>query len=44
VLFGTIICLIPSKSKLVFARTEVVGISGKQVAKDVGQHAQNLDS
>jgi len=36
VLFGTIICMIPSKTKLVFPRTEVVGISGKQV----GQHAQ----
>ena len=29
VLIGTIICLVPSKSKLVFARTEVVGIAGK---------------
>jgi len=40
VLFGTIICLIPSKTKLVFPRTEVVGVS----RKEVGQHAQNLDS
>jgi cytochrome c-type biogenesis protein CcmF len=32
VLFGTIICLIPSKTKLVFPRTEVVGI-GKSVGK-----------
>jgi cytochrome c-type biogenesis protein CcmF len=29
VLFGTIICLIPSKSRLVYPRTEVVGIAGK---------------
>src|SRR5690242_15112658 len=33
VLFGTIICLVPSKTKLVFPRTEVVGIAGKQVEK-----------
>jgi cytochrome c-type biogenesis protein CcmF len=30
VLFGTIICLVPSKSKLVYPRTEVVEIAGKQ--------------
>jgi cytochrome c-type biogenesis protein CcmF len=29
VLSGTIICMIPSKSRLVFPRTEVVGIAGK---------------
>jgi cytochrome c-type biogenesis protein CcmF len=29
VLSGTIICLIPSKSRLIYPRTEVVGISGK---------------
>jgi cytochrome c-type biogenesis protein CcmF len=29
VLFGTIVCLIPSKSRLVWPRTEVVGIAGK---------------
>jgi cytochrome c-type biogenesis protein CcmF len=29
VLLGTIICLIPSKSRLVYPRTEVVGIAGK---------------
>ena len=29
VLFGTIICLIPSKSRLIYPRTEVVGIAGK---------------
>ncbi len=29
VLFGTIICLIPSKTRLIFPRTEVVGIAGK---------------
>ncbi len=29
VLFGTLICLTPSKQKLIFARTEVVGIAGK---------------
>jgi cytochrome c-type biogenesis protein CcmF len=29
VLIGTIICLIPSKSRLVYPRTEVVGIAGK---------------
>jgi cytochrome c-type biogenesis protein CcmF len=40
VLFGTIICLIPSKTKLVFPRTEVVGIAGKQV----GKRAQNIQS
>jgi hypothetical protein len=34
VLFGTIICLIPSKTKLVFPRTEVVGIAGKHVRKN----------
>ena len=30
-LFGTIVCLIPSKSRLVYPRTEVVGIAGKHV-------------
>ncbi len=29
VLFGTIICLVPSKSRLVYPRMEVVGIAGK---------------
>jgi cytochrome c-type biogenesis protein CcmF len=29
VLFGTIVCMIPSKSRLVYPRTEVVGIAGK---------------
>jgi cytochrome c-type biogenesis protein CcmF len=29
VLFGTIICLVPSKSRLIWPRTEVVGIAGK---------------
>jgi cytochrome c-type biogenesis protein CcmF len=29
VLLGTIVCLIPSKSRLVYPRTEVVGIAGK---------------
>jgi cytochrome c-type biogenesis protein CcmF len=29
VLSGTIICLIPSKSRLVYPRTEIVGITGK---------------
>jgi cytochrome c-type biogenesis protein CcmF len=29
VLFGTIICLIPSKTRLIYPRTEVVGIAGK---------------
>jgi cytochrome c-type biogenesis protein CcmF len=29
VLSGTIICLIPSKNRLVYPRTEIVGISGK---------------
>jgi len=29
VLFGTIICLIPSKSRLIFPRTEVVGMAEK---------------
>jgi cytochrome c-type biogenesis protein CcmF len=33
VLFGTIICLIPSKTKLVFPRTEVVGMTSKQAGK-----------
>jgi len=33
VLFGTIICLIPSKTKLVFARTEVVGMTRKHEGK-----------
>ena len=27
VLFGTIVCLIPSKVRLLYARTEVVGIA-----------------
>ena len=31
ILFGTIICLVPSKQKLVFARTEVVGIGKHEV-------------
>jgi cytochrome c-type biogenesis protein CcmF len=30
VLFGTLVCLIPSKQKLVFPRTEVVGIGQPQ--------------
>ena len=29
VLAGTLICLIPSKSKLIYPRTEIVGIAGK---------------
>ena len=29
VLFGTLICLVPSKSRLIYPRTEVVGIAGK---------------
>jgi len=29
VLSGTLICLVPNKSRLVFPRTEVVGIAGK---------------
>ena len=29
VLFGTFVCLVPSKTKLVFPRTEVVGMAGK---------------
>jgi len=29
ILFGTLICLTPSKTKLIFPRTEVVGIAGK---------------
>ncbi len=29
VLFGTLFCLVPSKSRLVYPRTEVVGIAGK---------------
>src|SRR5579864_2632895 len=29
VLFGTLICLTPNKTKLIFARTEVVGIAAK---------------
>ena len=33
VLVGTIICLIPSKTKLVFARTEVVGMARKHAGK-----------
>jgi cytochrome c-type biogenesis protein CcmF len=32
VLFGTLICLTPSKTKLIFARTEVVGIAEKHVS------------
>jgi len=28
-LFGTLICLVPSKSRLVYPRTEIVGITGK---------------
>jgi cytochrome c-type biogenesis protein CcmF len=31
ILFGTIICLIPSKSRLVFPKTEVVGVAVKYV-------------
>ncbi len=31
VLAGTIICLIPSKSRLIYPRTEIVGIAGKHV-------------
>jgi len=30
-LAGTLVCLIPSKSRLIYPRTEVVGISGKHV-------------
>jgi cytochrome c-type biogenesis protein CcmF len=30
-LAGTIVCLIPSKSRLIYPRTEVVGIAGKHV-------------
>jgi cytochrome c-type biogenesis protein CcmF len=30
-LAGTIICLIPSKSRLIYPRTEIVGIAGKHV-------------
>ena len=30
VLVGTLICLIPSKTRLIYPRTEVVGIAGKQ--------------
>jgi len=29
VLFGTLVCLVPSKSRLVWPRTEIVGIAGK---------------
>ena len=29
VLFGTIICLIPSKTRLIYPRTEVVAVTGK---------------
>ena len=29
VLFGTLVCLVPSKNKLVWPRTEVVGMAGK---------------
>ena len=34
-LFGSLICLVPSKVKLAYARTEVVGMAGKheKVAK-----------
>jgi len=32
VLFGTIICLTPSKVKMIWPRTEVVGIAGKHAA------------
>ena len=31
VLFGTLVCLVPPKTRLVFPRTEVVGIAGKHV-------------
>ena len=31
VLFGTIICLIPSKSRLIYPRTEVVTVGAVQV-------------
>ncbi len=31
VLAGTLVCLVPAKQKLVWARTEVVGIAGKHV-------------
>jgi cytochrome c-type biogenesis protein CcmF len=31
VLLGTLVCLVPSKQKLIWARTEVVGIAGKHV-------------
>jgi cytochrome c-type biogenesis protein CcmF len=29
VLFGTFVCLVPSKTRLVFPRTEVIGVAGK---------------
>ena len=32
VMFGTFVCLVPSKTKLVFPRTEVVGVAGKHAA------------
>jgi cytochrome c-type biogenesis protein CcmF len=35
VLAGTLICMVPSKSRLVYPRTEVVGIAGKHAA---GKH------
>jgi cytochrome c-type biogenesis protein CcmF len=30
VLFGTLVCMVPSKSRLMYPRTEVVGIAGKR--------------
>jgi len=30
-LFGTLICLVPNKTRLIYPRTEVVGITGKHV-------------
>jgi hypothetical protein len=38
VLFGTIICMIPSKTKLVFPRTEVVGMARKHAGAE--KHAK----
>jgi cytochrome c-type biogenesis protein CcmF len=29
VLMGTLVCLVPNKNRLIWARTEVVGIAGK---------------
>ncbi|HYP12631.1 MAG TPA: cytochrome c-type biogenesis CcmF C-terminal domain-containing protein, partial [Bryobacteraceae bacterium] len=32
-LFGTLICLVPSKQRLQYARTQVVGVTSKQYAE-----------